>query len=85
MQDTVHAWQPMHLRTSISIAHWRLPVLAMAGVGAIAAAAVTTGTPRRKLRREGDAGADAARAAESGIWKALFIAVLHGPLAWMSL
>ena len=85
MQDTVQAWQPMHLRTSISIAHWCLPVAAIAGVGAITAAAVTTGTPRRKLRREADAGADAAQAAESGDWKALFIAVLHGPLAWMPL
>ncbi|WP_341648714.1 hypothetical protein [Thauera humireducens] len=79
MQDTVQAWQPMHLRTSISIAHWCLPVLAIAGVGAIAAAAVTTGTPRRKARREGEAGI------ARGFGTGLHDAGLQVPLAWLPL
>ena len=34
---------------------------------------------------EAETGAEPAQAAESEDWKALFIAVLHGPLAWMPL
>ncbi|GAB1425619.1 hypothetical protein MASR2M16_28530 [Thauera terpenica] len=71
----MQAWQPMHLRTSISIAHCCLPVLAMAGVGAIAAAAVSAGAVRRKARRE----------VETEESEQDFMTGLQGPLALLSL
>ena len=55
MQETVHAWQPMHFCTSTTIAQRWPPsplVAALPGSGAMAAPTVMAGKARKKLRRD---------------------------------
>ncbi len=54
MQETVQAWQPMHLRTSTTMAQrcLPLPVAPMAGAGASATPALMAGKARKNLRRD---------------------------------